>query len=117
MQQIYPRLLRADALIFGTPVYFEMISGLLKNFIDRTNSIWPMMAGKSVAGVAVAEEGIGKAIDNLKTYSSVCGMRWIGHVTALAKDRGQVSKNRAVYARIKRLGKKIAADLTRSSTA
>jgi multimeric flavodoxin WrbA len=112
MQEIYPRLLQADALVFGTPVYFDMVSGLLKNFIDRTNPIWPKMEGKSFAGVAVAEEGIGKAIDNLRTFSSVCGMSWIGYVSALAKEREQVSKDRAVYSRIKTLGKKIAADLT-----
>src|SRR5512139_3036760 len=85
MQQIYPRLLEADGLALGTPVYFELLSGLLKNFMDRTCPIWPKLEGKPVVGIAVAEEGLGKAVENLKTYSSVCGMRWIGHVTALAK--------------------------------
>jgi multimeric flavodoxin WrbA len=36
MQEIYPKLLATNAIILGSPVYFEMISGLLKNFIDRT---------------------------------------------------------------------------------
>ena len=74
MQEIYPKLVEADALAFGTPVYFEMLSGLLKNFMDRTCAIWTKLEGKPVVGLAVAEEGIGKAIENLKTYSSVCGM-------------------------------------------
>ena len=69
MQDIYPRLLEADLIVYGTPVYFEMLSGLLKNFIDRTCPIWPRLEGKSFAGIAVAEEGIGSAIDNLKTYA------------------------------------------------
>ena len=36
MNAIYPKLLAADCLIFGSPAYFDMISGLLKNFMDRT---------------------------------------------------------------------------------
>ena len=27
MQEIYPKLLKADGLAFGTPVYFELLSG------------------------------------------------------------------------------------------
>ena len=61
MQQIYPKLVEADALALGTPVYFEMLSGLLKNFIDRTNPIWPRLDLKPIVGIAVAEESIGKA--------------------------------------------------------
>jgi len=35
MQKIYPILFEADALIFGTPVYWFNMSGLMKNFVDR----------------------------------------------------------------------------------
>ena len=108
MQQIYPKLVEADALAFGTPVYFEMLSGLLKNFIDRTCPIWPRLEGKPVVGLAVAEEGIGKAIENLKTYSSVCGMHWVGHVTALAKTPQQVSKGKDTERRLERLARRLA---------
>ena len=107
MQEIYPKLVEADGLAFGTPVYFEMLSGLLKNFMDRTCPIWPKLELKPVIGVAVAEEGIGKAVENLKTYSSVCRMRWVGCVTALAKAPGQVSKEKAVEKRLERLGRKL----------
>lgn len=107
MQQIYPKLMEADGLAFGTPAYFEMLSGLLKNFIDRTCPIWPKLESKPIIGIAVAEEGVGKAIENLKTYSFVCGMRWVGHVTALAKAPEQVSNNREVKRRLERLARKL----------
>lgn len=107
MQQIYSKLIEADALAFGTPVYFEMLSGLLKNFMDRTCPIWPRLELKPVVGVAVAEENIGKAVENLRTYSSVCGMRWVGHVTALAKTPKQVSKDRDAERRLERLARKL----------
>jgi len=108
MQEIYPKLVEADGLAFGTPVYFEMLSGLLKNFMDRTCAIWPRLEGKPVVGLAVAEEGIGKAIENLKTYSSVCGMHWVGHVTALAKTPKQVLKDKDTERRLERLARRLA---------
>ncbi len=108
MQGIYPKLLRADALALGTPVYFGMLSGLLKNFMDRTCPIWPQLESKPIVGIAVAEGGIEKAIENLKTYASICSMRWVGHVSALAKDPKEASKNGDVERKLKRLGSKLA---------
>ena len=107
MQGIYPKLLEADAWALGTPVYFELLSGMLKNFMDRTCPIWSKLEGKPVVGLAVAEEGIGKAIDNLKTYSSLCGMQWVGQVTALAKTPKQASKDKELEKRIERLASKL----------
>ncbi|MBM4445498.1 MAG: flavodoxin family protein [Chloroflexi bacterium] len=111
MEQVYPKLLKADGLALGTPVYFELLSGLLKNFMDRTCPIWPKLEGKPVVGIAVAEEGVGKALDNLRTYSSLCGMRWVGHVTALGKTPRQVSRDATVRKRLKRLAMKFTATL------
>ena len=108
MQPLYPKLIESDCLVFGTPVYFEMLSGQLKTFMDRTCPIWPGLKGKPIAGVAVAEEGIGKAVQNLRTYAGICGMRWVGSVTALAKTPGQASKDPAIERRLRMLAGKIA---------
>ena len=86
-----------------------MLSGILKNFLDRTCAIWPKLGGKPVAGVAVAEEGIGQAIQNLKTYASLCGMLWVGSVTGLAKNPGEIAKNKSVTRRLLKLADKITA--------
>lgn len=107
MQQIYLKLLEADGLAFGTSVYFEMLSGLLKNFMDRTCPIWPKLELKPIVGIAVAEEGIGKAVDNLRTYASVCGMRWIGYVTALARTPQRVSKDMDAGRQLEQLARKL----------
>ena len=94
MTEVYPKLLAADAIVLATPGYFEMLSGLLKNFLDRTCPIWPRLEGKKIAGLAVAEEGIGQAIQNFKTYASLCKMQWVGSATALAKTPGEVAQNK-----------------------
>ena len=111
MPNIYPKLLEAEGLALGTPVYFEMLSGQLKNFIDRTCPIWPKLKSKPVVGIAVAEENIGKSIENLKTYASICGMRWVGSVTALARNPRQVAEDKGVKRRLKLLGKKLVSTL------
>jgi multimeric flavodoxin WrbA len=97
------RMLLSDIIVFGTPVYFEMLSGLLKNFMDRTCPIWPKLKGKGCVGIAVAEEGIGKAVENIQTYASLCRMKWIGSATALAKTPRQAASDAAIAAEIGRL--------------
>ena len=107
MTEIYPKIIAADAIVLGTPGYFEMLSGLLKNFLDRTCPIWPKLEGKKIAGLAVAEEGVGQAIQNFKTYGSLCKMRWVGSVTTLAKNPSDAAKNKNLEKRIRRLGRKL----------
>jgi multimeric flavodoxin WrbA len=80
-----------------------MLSGLLKNFIDRTNPIWPHLKGRPLAGIAVAEEGIGKAIENLQTYAAVCGMPWIGSVTAVTKGRKRLTEDVTIMPLLEKL--------------
>ena len=109
MEGMLPKMLAADAIVFGTPVYFYMLSGLLKNFMDRTVPIWPLLKGKSAAGVAVAEDTMGRALENLRTYTDLCKMQWIGEASALARDPGEVAENEAVTELLSGLGKKLAA--------
>jgi multimeric flavodoxin WrbA len=84
-----------------------MLSGLLKNFLDRTCAIWPRLEGKKIAGLAVAEESVGQAIQNFKTYAALCKMHWVGSVTALAKTPGEVARNRNLGRRLERLAQKL----------
>jgi multimeric flavodoxin WrbA len=107
MQQINPKLIQADGLASGTPVYFEMLSSLLKNFMDRTCPIWPRLELKPIVGIAVAEENIGKAVDNLRTYGLCLRYAVVAHVIALAKTLRQVSEDREVEKHLKRLRYKL----------
>jgi multimeric flavodoxin WrbA len=107
MTGIYPKLIAADAFVLATPVYFEMLSGLLKNFLDRTCPIWPKLEGKKMAGLAVAAEGIGQAIQNFKTYASLCKIQWVGSVTALAEKPGEVTGQNNLEPRLSRLARKL----------
>ena len=111
VQGILPKLLEADAIVLGTPGYMGLLSGLLKNFLDRTCPVWPALRGKGLAGVAVAEEGVGAALRNLRTYGNLLHMRWIGGVTALAKLPKDASLQSALGPRLQRLGRRLALGL------
>ncbi len=105
MKSILPKLLAADVIVLGTPGYMGLLSGLLKSFLDRTCPIWPALKGKGVAGVAVAEEGVGAALRNLRTYGDLLHMRWLGGVDALAKLPKDASRQPTLVRRLERLGR------------
>lgn len=111
MNGIYPKLLAADVIVLATPGYMEMLSGLLKNFLDRTCAVWPRLEGKKLAGLAVAEEGIGQTMQNLKHYGKLLKMQWAGGVSALAKEPGAVAKNKTLKPRLNRLARKLAGEI------
>jgi multimeric flavodoxin WrbA len=112
MQSILPKLLAADVIVLGTPGYMSLLSGLLKNFLDRTCPIWPALSGKAVAGVAVAEESVGAALRNLRTYGDLLHMRWLGGVAALAKLPKEASRQPALARRLERLGRLLSRSVT-----
>jgi multimeric flavodoxin WrbA len=109
MNAVYPKLLAADAFVLATPGYMEMLSGLLKNFLDRTCAVWPRLEDKKIAGLAVAEESVGQSIQNIKTYASLLKMRWTGSVTTLAKNPGDAARNKNLKRRLERLAGKLMA--------
>jgi multimeric flavodoxin WrbA len=107
MRDVYPKLIAAEAIVLATPGYMEMLSGLLKNFLDRTCAVWPRLEGKKIAGLAVAEEGIGQTIMNLRGYAGLCKMRWMGSVAVLAKNPKDAARIPGLENRLKRLARKI----------
>ena len=107
MQPLLAKMLEADGIVLGTPVYFYLLSGLLKNFLDRTVPIWPLLKGKRAAGIAVAEDGVGKTLENLRTYTDLCKMTWVGEVSALATKPGEVASNETVAVSLAELGRRM----------
>ncbi|MBU1131215.1 flavodoxin family protein [Patescibacteria group bacterium] len=76
MGRLNQKLLTADYLIIGSPTYFNMISGLLKKWIDRTNPLYfkNQLEGKHGSIIAVGAAGrqsIGKAGENIKHFFDI----------------------------------------------
>jgi multimeric flavodoxin WrbA len=47
MKEIYGDILKADKIIIASPIYFDFITGLLKNFVDR---LMPLNTNKGLSG-------------------------------------------------------------------
>lgn len=65
MKDIFKELRWADVLIIGTPNYYDNVSGLLKDFIDRTNPYFEteFFKGKKLIDIVV---GGGKVTNSKK---------------------------------------------------
>ena len=67
MEKIYPLLLKADGIVFGSPSYWFSVSGLAKNFIDRLTCLENngfLLAGKIFAAVSTAQESGGEEVSH-----------------------------------------------------
>ncbi|HHY37927.1 MAG TPA: flavodoxin family protein [Clostridia bacterium] len=80
MSEIYPKLVEADGLIVGTSVYYCNVSGLLKNFMDRCNSLKfrrYRLADKVGGALAVAAHqhgGVETAVEAIYRFFYMQGM-------------------------------------------
>lgn len=85
MNAINEHLASADGLIIGTPARWALLSGSLKNFIDRTNPLaaTERLAEKKVAVIAVGQckgeeaESIKKAAESVLNFCNDAGMELV----------------------------------------
>lgn len=96
MQQLYQKLTEADALILGTPTFFWDVSGLLKDFIDRTHPLYigEKLKGKFAAAiVTAAATGQGKALSTVESFFQLHNMINLGNVTVALREKNLHEKD------------------------
>jgi multimeric flavodoxin WrbA len=109
-EALLDRVLGADALVLGTPLYWYGMSGALKTFIDRlfcfisgshpdSHDVRSRLVGKRVGVVISAEEsyrgavlGLTASLQELARY-----LHWdlVGVVTGVGNSRGEVRRDPA----------------------
>jgi multimeric flavodoxin WrbA len=98
VQEIYEKLLAADGIIFGTPVYFYDVSGQAKVLIDRTRALlhpYLRLSNKVAGAIAVAaRSGSGVALDVLQRFFVTHHMITAELEDGLADKRGEVIKDK-----------------------
>ena len=112
MQKFYSKLKEVDVLIIGTPTYYWNVTGLVKDFIDRTNPLYhtESLKGKMGAAVAVAEEdGQELALSAISSFFELQNMKQLGGIAIV---RGDKPVGEAELEMAKALGKRIASKLT-----
>lgn len=84
MRELNLKLTEADAIIIGTPTYFWDVTGLLKNFIDRTHPLYlgqKLRGKKGAAIVTAASTGQGKALSTVESFFQLHKISYVGGVT------------------------------------
>ncbi len=103
MQYIYPKLLAADGIIFGTPVYFWTVSAQAKALIDRTYVLYgrtevgaDRRLRNKVAGVIVtpSREGGTSAISVFSSFLTLQRMTMAGSAMGFGgREKGKVRQD------------------------
>ena len=96
MQELYPKLLEADGIIMGTPIYLYTMAAQTKAIIDRTFSLdhnQTALANK-VGGIVVvaARLGVLQAVKDLYFYFISMQMLPANFVAAYANAKGEEKK-------------------------
>jgi multimeric flavodoxin WrbA len=95
MQSIYQQLETADAIIFGSPVYFGSVSAQAKTIMDRTFLFLPdkKLKGKVAAPIlAVRRVGAGQTRNLLYGYFIAQGMIPVRGAIGYGKEKGDVKQ-------------------------
>ncbi len=77
------RVLSCEVLVIGSPTYYYDLSGQLKNFIDRTYSLFHdrRLAGRHGVAVAVhANKGAGRTIETIEGFLNAHEFSSLGFV-------------------------------------
>ena len=100
MQPLYDKLLAADALVLGTPIYFWGPSAQLKAFVDRwyaldQEGIREGLERKRVLLVCAFADADPETarftVGMMRTGTEWLKMRFLEPVLAIASDRGEVA--------------------------
>ena len=111
---ILPMLLKADAIVLGSPVYFNNVSAQTKAFMDRTWCVRGQLRNKIGGAVVVGRRyGIENAITAINSFflkhemipanRGVCGIAF--EEGEIIKDREAIKAAKKLGERIKELGK------------
>lgn len=108
MQDVYPKLEAADAIVLGTPVYFWTVTAQCKIFMDRTYCyhINRRLRGKVGAGViATRRAGATQAFSVINNYFNLQRMLAAGGVFGYGEERGEVRQDAQALGECKALGR------------
>jgi len=118
MRGLYPKLQRADALVFATPVYWANMSAQTKLMMDRCYALVTpsghAFAGKKVGIIMtygapdVFSSGGVNALRTFQDSFGFVGAKIAGMVYGTAWQAGDVKKNRALLKEARELGKALA---------
>lgn len=107
---VIEKVMQCDVLVIGSPTYYYDVCGHLKNFIDRTYSLYHdrKLAGKKGVAVAVhANKGASRTIQTLEGFLSTHEFSSLGSVKGTGYREGDVLKDADAMKKAQKIGDKI----------
>jgi multimeric flavodoxin WrbA len=115
MQEIYPKLIKADAWVIASPVYWFTMSAQTKMFMDRCYALPAYaknpFAGKRIAiamsygGVDPVKSGCVNALRTFQDAYRYTRSKIVGMVYGSAMKAGEIANNEALLREAEELGK------------
>lgn len=93
---IVDRILECEVLVLGSPTYYYDVSGQLKNFIDRTYSLYHdrRLAGRKAVAVTVcADRGCERALGTLEGFLNTHEFAYLGYVCGKGSAPGDIRRD------------------------
>jgi len=106
-EKIIDKVLGCDVLVIGSPTYYYDVCGQLKNFIDRTYSLYHdrKLAGRKGVAVAVqAHKGASRTIQTLEGFLSTHEFSWLGSVKGNGYHEGDVLADKEALEKARKIG-------------
>jgi multimeric flavodoxin WrbA len=103
-------MIGCEVLVMGSPTYYYDVSGQLKNFIDRTYSLYHerQLAGRSAVGVAVhASSGNVRALQTMEGFFNTHEFSYLGSVLGKGYHPGEVMDDPQALAQVERVADRI----------
>jgi len=117
MQEIYPKLIRADAWVIASPVYWFTMSAQTKIFMDRCYALLAYadnpFVGKLVAiamsygDVDPVKSGCVNALRTFQDAFSYTESKLVGMVYGSAETAGEIENNGALMREAEELGRRL----------
>jgi len=117
MQEIYPKLIRADAWVIASPVYWFTMSAQTKIFMDRCYALLAYadnpFVGKLVAiamsygDVDPVKSGCVNALRTFQDAFSYTRSKLVGMVYGSAEAAGEIENNGALMREAEELGRRL----------
>jgi multimeric flavodoxin WrbA len=108
--EVMERVLECEVLVIGSPTYYFDVCGQLKNFIDRTYSLYHdrKLAGRRAIAVAVHnEKGNKRTLETLEIFLNTHEFSYLGFVRGKGYEAGAVLKDQKAMKEARQLGDKI----------
>ena len=117
MQKIYPKLIKADAWVIASPVYWFTMSAQTKIFMDRCYALTAYaqnpFVGKRIAiamsygDVDPVRSGCVNALRAFQDAFRYAGSKIAGMVYGSAMEAGEIANNKALMREAEELGKRL----------